>query len=149
MTQNKNEQSTAVEEEEEQHPNTVEEEGEEEEENSSDSKLVKEIKKKQKAVTKAKKKVKEQVISKLQVILGVIILAAILMWGGIQNVLHWVSGQTEITIAEKTTSNGCLEVITSENESFCVDQPSYDLAQEGHDYLLEEYQYSYILRTVK
>lgn len=136
----------------------VEEDGEEEldeEEDSSDdkslkslaknNKVVKKYKKKKRKFNKLKKLFKGKIIAFKEVLLFALIIAVVLLWGTIKSLLHWLAGQEEITIVDKSIDSGCYEIIT-DTDSYCVDKASYDLAVVGGNYLLEEYQYHYILR---
>lgn len=121
---------------------------EEVEQDSSDSKIKREYKKKKKLISKTKKKVQQAFLAKMQIVLAAIILLVVVSWDGVQSILHWAAGQKEITVWSKSVENDCLQILTDENDSYCVDQESYDMALKGHDYLLEEYQYSFKLREV-
>ncbi|MFF2798096.1 hypothetical protein [Lysinibacillus xylanilyticus] len=126
------------------------EQGEEDyEEDSSDHKIVREYKKRKSAAKKIKTTVKNKLLAKVQVLIAVGILLLIVMWDKVEDVLHWVAGQEEITVVEKSTNRGCFEITTQKQESYCVDEGSYNLATKGNQYLIEEYQYSYKLRAVK
>lgn len=124
-------------------------EAEVEDENSSDSKVIKAIKKKTSSVKKAQKAIKQKLILKLQIIIAVAIVIVVVMWGQAERFLHWASGLEEIQITQKTTDNGCYEILTADSSSYCIDQESYDMAAEGFNYLIEETQYSFRLRMVE
>ena len=147
---NEEDSDSTEEEEEETDSNSSEDEDEDEveEDDASASNLGKKINKHKRKVKKTVKKTKNQFKAKLQLISLVVIVLAFLGWGAIEKTLHWLSGIEEITIADKTTANGCFEIVTTENESYCLDQTSYDLAVEGKIYELQQYQYYHVLKAV-
>lgn len=129
--------------------NSEREETEVDEGSSSDSKIVRAIKKKTSSARKAQQAIKQKVLLKLQIIVALAIVVIVVMWAQIENFLQWASGSEEIAITEKSTDNGCYEIITSVGESYCVEKESYEMATEGYNYLIEETQYSFRLRMVK
>ena len=128
---------------------------EEEEEDSSDdkslkslvkkNKVVKKYKKSKRKVTKLHKLFKGKLIAFKEILLFCLLILVVLFWGFIKGVLNWLSGQEMITVLGKSTESGCYEIVTKDSR-YCVDEISYDLAEVGKDYLLEEYEYHYILR---
>jgi len=113
------------------------------------NKVVKAIKKNKKVMSKTKTIVLTKIRGLQQLIIFALIIVVVLMWGKVESVLHWIAGQDEIVVVSKTMDNGCPEIVTEDNESYCVDTPSYDLAVVGEPYLLEEYQYHFKLREDK
>lgn len=129
--------------------NSEHEEVELEDENSSDSKVVRAIKKKTSSIRKVQKVAKQKVLMKLQIIIAIGIVVLVVMWGKAEDFLHWASGLEEVTITEKAVESGCHKITTSIGETYCIDPDSYNLAVEGYNYLIEETQYSFKLRTVQ
>ena len=110
------------------------------------SKVAKDYRKKKRKAKKRKTLIYQKAKDFQQVLILGFLVLVVLMWGTIEGILHWLAGQEEITIVSKTIDNGCYEIITSDNESYCVDQASYDLAQPKGNYLLEEYEHYHIIR---
>lgn len=113
------------------------------------SKLGKELLKTKRKTKKTKKYVHTKFKSLKQLLILVFIVIVVLMWSTVESILHWLAGQDQINIVSKTTENGCYEIVTDENESYCVDEASYNLVDTQGIYLVEKYQYHYKLREDK
>ena len=88
---------------------------------------------------------------KLQTALLVVLFVILYFtWGLIESVLKWISGVDEVTVLNKTIDNGCYEIFVKEDtKSYCVDLESYNLAVEGQQYRLVEYQYYHVLEVIE
>lgn len=120
-----------------------------EEESTAKTKAGKVIEKHKRKVKRKANNAKAKLIQQLQLVLFVGLVLVVLMWGGINSVLNFFSGFSEIEVWNKTIDNGCYEIIIPTGESYCLDEKSYNIAEVGRKYKLEKMQYHHSLRVVK
>lgn len=126
-----------------------EEDGEDDDHSKPQNKITKIINKQKKKINKQKEKVKNYFLIKLQVLIFVCLAILVLSWGQVENLMNWLAGQEEVTITSKTTDNGCYEIVVSDGNKYCTDLESYEMASEGYNYMLVEFETYYKLRMVR
>lgn len=120
---------------------------EESQDGKAQSKLTKTINKTKKKVAKKKDRIRQEFLNKLQILIFILGVILVLSWSALDGVFIWLSGQEKVLIEHKTTDNGCYEIV-HEGNSYCVDEESYNLAEVGYEYLMDEWDYHYVLRSV-